>query len=131
MLVSIKIKLDLFKEIKLKILRSIEFIILSSVIEELNMLENENKYTRDIQLLKQLLKKRGCRTLFDTNYQRNYKKIPVDNLLIKVAKKINGVIATADEALKHEARRVQIPVISIRGNRIYYNPPDSEFWKII
>jgi rRNA-processing protein FCF1 len=129
LLVSIKIKLDLFEEIKLKILRSIEFIILSSVIEELNILENKNKYTRDIQLIKQLLKKRRYRTLFDTNYKRNYEKTPVDNLLIKVAKKINGVIATADESLKHEARRVQIPVISLRGNRIYYNPPDSEFWR--
>ena len=94
------------------------------------MLENKHKYTRDIQLIKQLLKKRKCRTLSDTNYKRNYKKIPVDSILIKVAKIVNGIIATADESLKHKARRIRIPVISLSGNRLYYNPSDSEFWRI-
>ena len=123
-------KLDLFEEIKLKILRSVEFIILSSVIEELNMLENRHKYTRDIYLIKQVLKKRRCSILYDTNHKKNYEKIPVDIILIKVAKNINGIIATADELLKHKARGIRIPVISLCGNRLYYNPPDSEFWRV-
>jgi rRNA-processing protein FCF1 len=51
-------------------------------------------------------------------------KNQVDEALIEASIKLNVIVATLDSNLKRKLRRVNRPIITLRGNRIYCLPEE-------
>lgn len=124
---SLKLRKDPFREIENLLLRRVSFIVIESIIEELKRFKDGRKGPfRESALILELLEKKGCEVLSDRKHRA--RGIPVDAVLLKTAQEIKAAIATMDESLRREARSLRIPVISMRSNRFYCDPPDPEFW---
>ncbi len=124
-----RLKLNIFKDIEKLVLRKVEFVILKSVMKELKRLKDKGgKLSRDTFFILELIQKRECEILTEEESGVHSNNSSVDNVIIRTALAKKGVIATMDESLKRRARRLGIPVISIRLNRLYCSPPDPELW---
>jgi rRNA-processing protein FCF1 len=129
LIASLRLGMDPFKKIEDLILRRVDFTVTRSTLEELERLKGRGKGSSRISsLVLELLKEKRCRIISDEDYKAE--KIPVDEILLRTARRDRMAIATMDESLRREARRLRIPVISMRGNRFYCDPPDPELWDI-
>ncbi len=54
----------------------------------------------------------------------------VDESIVHAARKFRMAVATADVELKRKLREMEIPIITLKGKRLYFQPEDPEFWFI-
>ncbi|MEM2122298.1 MAG: hypothetical protein QXE79_01545 [Candidatus Bathyarchaeia archaeon] len=129
LIASLRLGLDPFKEIEDLILRRVEFMVTRSTLEELRRLKGRGRGpSRISSLVLELLERKGCRVISYGGI--GGEAIPVDLVLLRAAQRVKAAIATMDGSLRREARRLRIPVVSMRGNRFYCDPPDPELWGI-
>ena len=105
---------DIFEETKRELERSVEFVVLSTVIEELERkLETESRTERmNFRIGLDLTKRCTIEEVDDTT-----KEIPVDDQILQFAGSMNAVIATNDKKLIRLAVSQGIPVLFLRGKK--------------
>jgi rRNA-processing protein FCF1 len=105
---------DIFSEAERVLERSIEFVVLDSVVMELERnLRNATSKERGMFKIALDLVKR-CRIVESPKEQQN---IPVDKRILEYAIASKGVIATNDKKLKKCAISQRTPVLYLRGKK--------------
>lgn len=103
---------DIFSEAERVLERKLEFVILSSALDELErkILKADSKTeVRHFRIAKALAKR--CKII----EAEKDTKIPVDEQLLTYAQSVKGVLATNDKDLKTRARAEGVPVLILRG----------------
>ena len=108
--VPLQFKIDIFEELKLLLNRKVEFVLLSSVKRELEML-----VTKDSPKIRR-------EALFALKLAEKCKYVPVENdegfttddAIVRIAKKWSSPVFTNDIQLKRKLRDISVPVIYVR-----------------
>ena len=104
---------DIFSEAERVLERRLEFVMLSSVLDELerNIHTAANRTeVRHFRIAKELAKR--CRVV---EVSEEAMKLPVDDQLLAYTQSVKGVLATNDKELKVRARSKGVPVLILRG----------------
>jgi rRNA-processing protein FCF1 len=105
--------IDVFAEAERVLERQLEFILLSSVMDEIESLaEGKGSSTnrRAFGIARSLAER--C-TLIDTPFP----DLPVDVQLLEYAASVRAILATNDRKLRNSARKERIPVLYLRGRK--------------
>jgi len=105
--------IDIFREVEHVLASKVEFIVLTSVLEELKQIASKTKklkLKRQVALAHELSEK--CTKINIETHGRS-----VDDCLIEAAKELNGIVATGDMELKSRLRKAGIPVIYPRKGK--------------
>lgn len=100
--------IDIFLEIPRVLGRKVEFVLPSSVYEEIVRITSQRD-GREASIALQLAKK--CR-IIDV---RRAREEDVDDTIIRLAQDLWSPVATNDRALRNRLRALRLPVISMRG----------------
>lgn len=120
---AIRFKLNLLEEVQRIISRNVEFYVLTQVLDELSaIVERGKRGSKEARVILQHLN--GVRPL-DFHHPGK-----VDDLILQAAKKFGMVVATSDVALRKRLREMKVPIITLRGGRLYLQPEDPELWSI-
>jgi len=105
---------DVFSEAERVLERSLDFILLDSVIEEIRSKIERAKKTeaRMFRIALDLVERCTIVTVDET-----VKAAPVDDQLIHYTKSVEGVLATNDRELRERAKSQGIPVLLLRGKK--------------
>jgi rRNA-processing protein FCF1 len=105
---------DVFSEAERVLERSIEFILLDSVLDEIKgKLERAGK--TDGRMFKVALDlTERCKVV---EIDQSMKESPVDNQLLEYTVSVRGVLATNDKELRERASERGIPVLMLRGKK--------------
>jgi len=123
LLLSIRFRLNLLEEIGRITSRSIEYCIIPQVLEELKAISDRGgKASGEARLVLQYL---DNFEILDFRYDDM-----VDEAIIQAAKRFSMAVATADVKLRRKLRRMKVPVITLKGKKLYCQPEDPEFWFI-
>lgn len=123
LLLSIRFRLNLLEEIGRITSRSIEYCIIPQVLEELKAISDRGgKPSGEARLVLQYL---DNFEILDFRYDDM-----VDEAIIQAAKRFSMAVATADVKLRRKLRRMKVPVITLKGKKLYCQPEDPEFWFI-
>jgi rRNA-processing protein FCF1 len=108
--VPLKFKIDIFDELQRLLNRNVEFILLSSVKRELEMLalKDTPKIRKEAIFALRLSEK--CKYVPIEKDER----VPTDDAIIKVAKNWNAPVFTNDKQLKRRLKDISVPVIYVR-----------------
>ncbi len=108
--VPLEFKIDIFEELKRLLNRNLEFILLSSVKRELELLaaKDSPKIRREAFFSLKLAEK--CKYV----PVENDEKLTTDDAIVRVAKKWNSPVFTNDIQLKRKLRDISVPVIYVR-----------------
>ena len=108
--VPLKFKIDIFEELKRLLNRNVEFVLLSPVKRELEMLAGKDspKIRREAVYALRLAEK--CKYVAVDDYE----KLPTDDVIVKVAKAWSSPVFTNDRQLKRRLRDISVPVIYVR-----------------
>ena len=103
-------KIDIFEELKRLLNRNVEFILLSPVKRELEMLATKDspKIRREAFFALKLAEK--CKYV----PVENDEKLTTDDAIVRVAKNWNSPVFTNDRQLKKKLRDISVPVIYVR-----------------
>ncbi|MDF1539542.1 MAG: nucleotide-binding protein [Candidatus Thorarchaeota archaeon] len=104
---------DIFSEAERVLERKLEFVMLSSALDELEMkiqMADNKTEVRHFRIAKELAKR--CRVI---ETREEAIRQPVDDQILDYAQSVKGVIATNDKELKNRARSNGIPVLILRG----------------
>jgi len=104
---------DIFSEAERVLERKLDFVILSSSLDELQqkLKETTNKTElRHFRVAKELAKR--CKNIEPLE---NTLDLPVDDQILLYTQSVGGVLATNDKELKNRARTKGIPVLILRG----------------
>jgi len=101
--------MDIFEEIKQLFGRNVEFVLLSPVKHELELLaaQNATKVRRQASFALRLAEK--CKFVAVENYGET-----TDDIIVRVAKNWNSPVFTNDRVLKRRLRDISVPVIYLR-----------------
>lgn len=104
---------DIFSEAENILERKLEFILLSSVVQEIKTKLSQRK-SRDkkFRIAKALIKQ--CSIVV---VNESMSKLAVDNQLLEYTSTVNGILATNDRELRRRARKKGIPVLFLRGKK--------------
>jgi rRNA-processing protein FCF1 len=107
--VPLKFKIDIFEELKQLFNRNVEFVLLSPVKQELELLnqKEEPKLQRQAGLALRLAEK--CQLVAVDDH-----KEATDDIIVRVAKNWNSPVFTNDRILKKRLRDISVPVIYVR-----------------
>ena len=107
--VPLEFKIDIFEELRNLLNRKIEFVLLSTVKRELEMLaaKDSPKIRREATFALKLAEK--CKYVPVEN-----EKLTTDDAIVKVAKNWNSPVFTNDRQLKKKLRDISVPVIYVR-----------------
>ena len=114
--VPLELKIDIFEGIKRLLNRNVEFILLSTVKRELELLsaKDSSKIRREAFFALKLAEK--CKYV----PVENDEKLSTDDAIVKVAKNWNSPVFTNDRQLKNKLRDISVPVIYVRQkSRLY------------
>ncbi len=105
---------DVFSEAERVLERSLEFILLDSVLDEIKgKLEKAGKTeSRMFNIALDLAKR--CKVV---EIDQSMKESPVDDQLLEYAVSANGVLATNDRELRERAAERGVPVLILRGKK--------------
>lgn len=105
---------DVFSEAERVLERSIEFIVLESVLSEIKAKFERTKKTesRKFKIALDLLEK--CRVV---ELDPSLKDTTVDDQLLEYTVSVSGVLATNDRDLRNRASARGIPVLMLRGRK--------------
>jgi rRNA-processing protein FCF1 len=108
--VPLQFKIDIFEELKRLLNRNVEFVLLSPVKRELEMLaaKDSPKIRREAVYALRLAEKCKYVAVDDSE------KLPTDDVIVKVAKSWNSPVFTNDRQLKRRLRDISVPVIYVR-----------------
>ena len=106
----LEFKIDIFEELKRLLNRNVEFILLSPVKRELEMLaaKDSPKIRREALFALKLAEK--CKYV----PVENDEKLTTDDAIVRVAKNWNSPVFTNDRQLKLRLRDISVPVIYVR-----------------
>jgi rRNA-processing protein FCF1 len=106
--------LDIFSEAERVLEKSVEFVVLESVVAELerNIACASMTDSRAFKIALNLAKR--CRVI---KHERIKRDTPVDDLILDYASVANAVIATNDRELRKRAHSRRIPVLFLRGKK--------------
>ncbi|HKM60535.1 MAG TPA: DNA-binding protein [Candidatus Bathyarchaeia archaeon] len=107
---QIELKIDIFEEVKRLLNRNIEFVLLSPVKNELELLaaKDSPKIRREAAYALKLSKKCNCVAV------ENSEKLSTDDVIIKVSKAWNSTVFTNDRQLRKRLKDISVPVIYVR-----------------
>ncbi|MGD6807333.1 MAG: PIN domain-containing protein [Candidatus Bathyarchaeia archaeon] len=107
--VPLQFKLDIFEEVKQLLDRNVEYILLSSVKRELELLAagNEPKMRREANFALRLAEK--CKLVTVEDHCEK-----VDDVILRVAKSWGVPVFTNDRLLRTRLRDISVPVIYLR-----------------
>jgi len=108
---SLKFKIDIFEEVSRLVNRNVEFILLSPVKHELEILASRNAPKASKQAIYALRLAEKCKIV-----PIEVTSEDVDEVIIRVAKSWNSMVFTNDRPLKKKLRDISIPVIYVRQN---------------
>ena len=108
--VPLQFKIDIFEELKRLLNRNVDFVLLSPVKRELEMLaaKDSPKIRREAVYALRLAEKCKYVAVDDSE------KLPTDDVIVKVAKSWNSPVFTNDRQLKRRLRDISVPVIYVR-----------------
>ena len=103
-------KIDIFEELRRLLNRNVEFVLLSPVKLELELLaaKNSPKIRREAIFALKLAEK--CKYV----PVENDEKLTTDDAIVKVARNWNSPVLTNDRQLKKKLRDISVPVIYVR-----------------
>lgn len=104
---------DIFREAERVIEQAIEFVLLDSVLDEIDAkIENseDRMELRMFRIARDMSDK--CKIVSSEGLSGS-----VDDQLLEYAGKVNGILATNDKELKTRARNAKIPVLLLRGRK--------------
>jgi rRNA-processing protein FCF1 len=106
----LEFKIDIFEKLKRLLNRNVEFILLSPVKRELEMLaaKDSPKIRREALFALKLAEK--CKYV----PVENDEKLTTDDAIVRVAKNWNSPVFTNDRQLKLRLRDISVPVIYVR-----------------
>jgi rRNA-processing protein FCF1 len=100
--------IDIFSEAELLLERRLKFILLQSVVHEIELKASEKNF-------------RVAKALFDRcsieEVNSSLNKLPVDDQLLEYTIFIDGILATNDRELRRKARKKGVPVLFLRGKK--------------
>jgi rRNA-processing protein FCF1 len=110
MYVPLEFKIDIFEELKRLLNRNVEFILLSTVKRELELLASKDspKIRREAFFALKLAEK--CKYVSIENET----ELTTDDAIVRVAKNWNSPVFTNDRQLKKKLRDISVPVIYVR-----------------
>jgi uncharacterized protein len=108
--VPLELKMDIFEEVKCLLNRNVEFVLLSPVKTELELLAKKKspKTRREALYALRLAEKCSYVKVHDME------KASVDDIIVMVAKDWNSPVFTNDRQLKNKLRDISVPVIYVR-----------------
>ena len=108
--VPLKFKIDIYEELKRLLNRNVEFVLLSPVKRELDLLASGEspKIRKEALFALQLAEK--CKYVAIEADE----KATTDDVIVRVAKNWNSPVFTNDRALKKRLRDISVPVIYVR-----------------
>jgi uncharacterized protein len=108
--VPLEFKIDIFEELRCLLNRNIEFVLLSTVKRELEMLaaKDSPKIRREAFFALKLAEK--CKYV----PVENDEKLTTDDAIVEVAKRWGSPVFTNDIQLKRKLRDISVPVIYVR-----------------
>ena len=108
--VPLEFKIDIFSEVECLLNRNVNFILLSTVKRELEILSTKEspKMRREAAYALKLGEK--CQYV---NVDNN-EKLRTDDIIVKVAKAWNSPVFTNDSQLRRRLRDISVPVIYVR-----------------
>ena len=113
LLVPAQFVVDIFTEAERVLERNLDFVLLSSTLDELEQkLQAATNKTeiRHFKIAKELAKR--CRIV---ESDEESMKTPVDDQVLAYAQSVKGVLATNDKELRVRARSNGVPVLILRG----------------
>ncbi len=113
MTVPAQFGVDVFAEAERVLEQRVEFIMLSSVLKEIEAISEGSKSQTDKRAFS------IARSLADRCKQVEsiHPQLPVDDQLLEYAISVNGVLATNDRSLRINARKKGVPVLFLRGKK--------------
>jgi rRNA-processing protein FCF1 len=112
--VPYQFNVDIFSESRMILEQRVDFVVLSSVLKEINMLAETAK-GNDKRAFRVALELTGnCKIVAVEAPTSN---LPVDDQLLEYAAQMGGVLATNDRELRSRARNRGIPVLLLRGKK--------------
>lgn len=112
--VPAQFSVDIFAEAERVIERNIEFVVLRSVIRELEQKLEDAVRTEKFKFRIALDFVERC-TIVDLDKESSKK--PVDNQVLEYTQSVTGVIATNDKELRERALAQSVPVLFMRGKK--------------
>jgi len=113
MTIPAQFSVDVFAEAERVLEQRIEFIMLSSVLREIETIAEGNKSLTERRAFGIALALAArCKQI-----ESPHPDLPVDDQLIEFAADIKGVLATNDRNLRHNARKRGISVLYLRGKK--------------
>jgi hypothetical protein len=108
--VPLEFKIDIFSEVERLINRNVDFVLLSPVKRELELLaaKESPKIRREAAYALKLAEK--CQYVAVDNDER----LKTDDIIVKVAKAWNSPVFTNDSQLRRRLRDISVPVIYLR-----------------
>ena len=108
--VPLKLKIDIFEETRRLLNRNLDFVLLSPVKHELELLaaKDSPKIRREAMYALKLAEK--CRLVAVENSE----KLSTDDVIVKVAKAWNSTVFTNDRQLRKRLKDISVPVIYVR-----------------
>jgi rRNA-processing protein FCF1 len=108
--VPLELKMDIFEETKRLLNRNLDFILLSPVKHELELLaaKNSPKTRREAMYALRLAEK--CKYVVVENSE----KLSTDDAIVKVSKAWNSPVFTNDRKLRKRLKDISVPVIYVR-----------------
>ena len=113
MTVPAQFGIDVFAEAERVLEQRVEFIMLSSVLNEIEAISEGNKRQTEKRAFS------IARSLTDRCKQVEsiHSQLPVDDQLLEYTISVNGILATNDRNLRINARKKGVPVLYLRGKK--------------
>jgi uncharacterized protein len=108
--VPLELKIDIFEETRRLLNRNVEFVLLSSVKRELEILSRRGSPKLHKEALFALSLAENCKIVTVENDENE----TVDDTILKVARNWNSPVFTNDRQLKLRLRDISVPVIYVR-----------------
>ncbi len=108
--VPLEFKIDIFQELRHLLNRNLDFILLSAVKAELELLARKESPTMRRQAIYALRLAEKCKYVpIDVS-----NKLTTDDVIVKIAKDWDSPVFTNDRTLKKRLRDISVPVIYVR-----------------
>jgi len=106
----LELKIDIFEELRRLLNRNIEYILITPVKVELEMLANKSQYKLRQQANFALKLSEKCKTVTVTVSD----KCTTDDAIVEIARKWKSPVFTNDSELRKRLRDISLPVIYVR-----------------
>jgi len=123
LLTSLELPFDLLGETERLLKAKVEFLIPQQVEDELQRL-SKKQTSVGIRAARALEMAKKCKRLRVDSVTET----KADDALIMASRETKAIVATADSQLRIRLRSLNVPVLSLRGNRLYCEPETPEYW---